>query len=289
MSVTKVEAGRDTTDLPFVLRLLDDESPEVRTAVIEKLISYGPDLEDYLEELPKPATKEQVETIRALLLDHRQSKFRATWHMWQALSEEARLEGALSMLSDYQDGRWGSGRLSFALDDLADRFRESSMDHDGVSLANFLFKQENLVGSTEDFYHPDNSNLVAVIKRKRGLPISLAIIYILVGQRLGIPVEGLNYPGYFLCRTPVFGRKVIVDCFNRGRLLEESDLGTLPQQELAPEVSLDGLVPDATEIVVRVLRNLVKAYQENGEPEMSEFMLELLGETGNPIGPEEEG
>ena len=90
------------------------------------------------------------------------------------------------------------------------------------TLSEYLFDEVGLQGNTDEYYDPRNSYLNQVLKRQLGIPITLSLVYLEVGKRLGIPLVGIGMPGHFLLRhrdeTELF-----VDPFNRGILLSEEE------------------------------------------------------------------
>ncbi|MGH2567190.1 MAG: transglutaminase-like domain-containing protein, partial [Bacteroidota bacterium] len=147
---------------------------------------------------------------------------------------------------------------------------------DALALAHFLFKVRRLRGADSDYYNPINSNLIYVIEEKRGIPISLACVYILVGRRLKYDIEGINFPGHFLARAVSGKRSFIVDCYNGGRCLGEQEAVSWNNGPPVPITDLLPLECDALTIIARVLRNLTNAYQQEGNVNNVELMTELL-------------
>jgi len=86
-------------------------------------------------------------------------------------------------------------------------------------LSHYLSKVQGLTGNSTDYYHPRNGYLPWVIEFRSGLPITVSIVYMLVGMRLGIPVEGIGAPGHFLARL----EDVIFDPYYKGRILTEGE------------------------------------------------------------------
>jgi hypothetical protein len=86
-------------------------------------------------------------------------------------------------------------------------------------LARYLGQDQALEGSNEDYYHPRNGYLPWVMEFRRGLPITLTLIYMLVGMRLRIPVEGIAAPGHFLARLD----GIIFDPYHKGRMVAEGE------------------------------------------------------------------
>ena len=69
-----------------------------------------------------------------------------------------------------------------------------------VALNQFLYDELGYWGNTEDYYDPRNSYLNEVIERKTGIPITMSILYMELGRRIGLPLEGVSFPGHFLVR-----------------------------------------------------------------------------------------
>jgi regulator of sirC expression with transglutaminase-like and TPR domain len=103
------------------------------------------------------------------------------------------------------------------LDELADRCPSSGLD----ALVAYLFVDLGFAGNTRDYYDPRNSYLNEVLDRRTGLPITLAILAMEVGRRLGVPLVGVSMPGHFLLRDR-YDASVFVDPFGRGRLLDRA-------------------------------------------------------------------
>ena len=71
-------------------------------------------------------------------------------------------------------------------------------------------------GNTEDYYDPRNSYLNEVIDRKTGIPITMSILYMELGRRIGLPLEGVSFPGHFLVRLRLRGGMLVLDPFSGG-------------------------------------------------------------------------
>ncbi|HVB38843.1 MAG TPA: transglutaminase-like domain-containing protein, partial [Vicinamibacterales bacterium] len=113
---------------------------------------------------------------------------------------------------------------------------------DQVSIVNrYLFAEEGFAGNREQYEDPRNSCLNDVLDRRTGIPISLAVIYLEVGRRAGVRVEGVNFPGHFLLRArgaspEAYGhRPLIIDAFDRGALLSEGDCRDLLRRQAGEE------------------------------------------------------
>jgi regulator of sirC expression with transglutaminase-like and TPR domain len=153
-----------------------------------------------------------------------------------------------------------------------------------VALNEFLFEHLGYWGNADDYYDPRNSYLNDVIDRKTGIPITLAVLYMELGRRVGLPLEGVSFPGHFLVRVRVRGSVLVLDPFAGGVPQSEADLRSrlkrvIPEGVAADvpvaELPLDQFLEPASkrQILTRVLRNLKAIYRETDKPER---MLEVL-------------
>ena len=153
-----------------------------------------------------------------------------------------------------------------------------------IALNQYLFEDLGYWGNTEAYYDPRNSYLNEVIDRKTGIPISLAVIYLEVGRRIGLPLEGVSFPGHFLVRLRLRGGMLVLDPFSGGAPQSQDELRSRLQRVIPPGAAgnlpvtglpLDQFLEPATnrQILARMLRNLKGIYRETDKPER---MLEVL-------------
>lgn len=132
----------------------------------------------------------------------------------------------------------------------------------------YLYEELGFSGNRKQYDDPRNSFLNEVLDRRTGIPISLAIIYLEVGRRAGVPLEGVNFPGHFLIRASASdpahaGDDLIIDPFHSGALLSEIDCRRLLREHVGEEAAFHrALLATATRqhIVVRMLVNLKRLY-----------------------------
>ena len=260
------------TDLPFLLRLLDDDSPNVRERVSARLRELGEAVWPAIEAENWPLSSSQRAILEEILSSRNPRALRAQWARLQSQRDEALyLEQSLLALGRWQVGESDAARAPELLDDLAGAFLALEPCPDAIALSSFLFDEGGLRGApAHDYYHPLNSNLTHVLRHGAGLPITLACIFILVGARVGLQIEGCNFPGHFLARDG--RRRTVFDPFNGGRVLSPREVATL--QKAAPAEMQSAA--SARDIIGRVLRNLSSAYHHAGEIEHSSLMLELI-------------
>lgn len=153
-----------------------------------------------------------------------------------------------------------------------------------VALNQLLYEELGYWGNTEDYYDPRNSYLNEVIDRRTGMPITMSILYMELGRRIGLPVEGVSFPGHFLVRVRLHGGMLVLDPFSGGAPQSEDELRSRVKRVIpdgvaddlpASELPLDQFLEPATnrQILARVLRNLKGIYRKANKPER---MLDVL-------------
>ena len=136
-------------------------------------------------------------------------------------------------------------------------------------LNHFFYHDLGFAGNVNDYYDPDNSYLHKVMASRRGIPISLAVIYMELAQQVGLNVKGISFPGHFLMKLSVQSGDIILDPFN-GSSLSREDLeqrleNYFAQEPEAAALSLASFLADANPraILVRMLRNLKALFAEH--------------------------
>src|SRR5438445_11102873 len=113
------------------------------------------------------------------------------------------------------------------LDELGAHLRRRAGDAGADALVpelnRLLFEEEGFRGNTVDYYDPRNSFLNDVLDRRTGIPISLSTVYMAVGRRAGVPVQGVGLPGHFVVRVTTAGGEALVDPFHDGAVLTLED------------------------------------------------------------------
>jgi len=143
-----------------------------------------------------------------------------------------------------------------------------STTHRLLALNNYLFKELGFSGDNKNYYDPRNSFLNDVLARKIGIPITLSILYIEIGERLGLKLRGVSFPGHFLVKIRVSGGELVLDPYDNGRSLSEEDLrerlARFTGEQAAQDLPLEDLLESASprQILARLLRNLKAIYLE---------------------------
>jgi regulator of sirC expression with transglutaminase-like and TPR domain len=146
-------------------------------------------------------------------------------------------------------------------------------------LHEFLFEEVGLAGNVDDYYNPLNSYIPAVLELRKGIPISLAMIYCEVGRRVGLLTEGINSPGHFLAQIQAAGDRMLVDVFARGRILTPQEAVKRIDQAVGIAIpsSENMFVPaDGKQWLARMLQNLMHIFTERGQDSDQAAMGEML-------------
>lgn len=267
----------EKSQLPFLVDLLDDESEEIRSQVINELLSYGYSLENDLKEFPIESYQKEQSSLNEILMKNRRDWIREEWRGVLKIEDELlQLETALDLIAKFQIGLSVSDSLKSLLDELAREFRNAFPYGNELDLSNYLFKTRRFEGEKHDYYNPLNSNIIYVINEKKGLPITLASILILVASRTELNIEGCNFPGHFLAKVYLEDEIILIDCFNKGRFIHENDVEMNVGDSLEAIHKIIRMKVTSKQIIKRILTNLINAYQQSKNDIDRDLMNELL-------------
>jgi len=152
-------------------------------------------------------------------------------------------------------------------DTIRSRVRGSQPQALLAHLHDVLFDEEQFTGNQDDYYNTANSYLPEVLRTKRGLPISLSLIYKVVAERLGLRAWGVGLPGHFLCGIEVDGKVMLVDPFAQGRIITVDEAHARMQEMLGPDVEWsDELLQPVSNRhwLTRMLQNLLHTFGNSG-------------------------
>ena len=162
-----------------------------------------------------------------------------------------------------------------------------------TAINRYLFDEVGFAGNVHQYDDPRNSYLNEVVDRKLGIPISLAVIQIEVTRRLGMPLDGVSFPGHFLVRLPVDDGILVLDPYNKGRPVSAEDLRERASPHLGGQAPDDQqllqILAPATHrmILMRMLRNLKGLYSQAGDWERvarsADRLLKLSPDTAEAV------
>lgn len=199
-------------------------------------------------------------------------------------SPDALLNGAIAIAvhqMDNVDPASVDAMLQQHADTVRSRVRGNQPQALLAHLHEYLFTELGFAGNIEDYYNPYNSYLPAVIATKRGLPITLSMIYKIVAERLGLRAWGVGLPGHFLVGVECGGTEMLVDTFAGGRIITPDEAHARLKETFGPEVewSEELLRPASNRHwLTRMLQNLLNVFgSKNQYPDVAAVLeMEML-------------
>ncbi|MBK6264723.1 transglutaminase family protein [Marivirga sp. S37H4] len=271
----------DKKEFKALVSLLDDEDAEVNRHVEEKIMSLGSEIIPYLEEQWENSFDPEI-----------QRKLEDMIHVLQFdLLKERLVKWKDKGASDLLEGMWIVSTYQYPdteLEELNKQIEQIYYDiwvdlkpdlhpYDQIKIINgSLFSKLKFRANTKNFHSPNNSLIKSVLESKKGNPITLSVIYILVAEKLGLPVKGVNLPNLFIITYKTEELQFYINAFNRGLIFSKKDIDNyVANLNLTPKESFYQPCNNE-EIVKRVLRNLIIAYDKLDEHQKSEEIKELL-------------
>jgi regulator of sirC expression with transglutaminase-like and TPR domain len=269
-------------ELKALVSLLDDEDVQIVNHVEEKIRSLGTSIIPYLEEEWEtsfsPAVQRKIEDL-IHTLQYELLKERIT--NWYESDEQDLLEG-MWLITTYQYPDIELLKLKQELEQIYYEtwleFKPDLYPFDQVKVINsVLFSKLKFGANTKNFHSPGNSLMNVVLETKKGNPITLCIIYMMVAQKLKLPIYGVNLPNLFvLTYKDEKHTQFYINAFNRGLIFSKQDIENyINELHLAPQSSFFEPCSNL-EIIRRVFRNLIMSFDKMGEHAKAEEVKELL-------------
>ena len=267
-----------------LMKLLDDEDPRVFAAVEKEILDGGNEVIQLLENEKDNAEahvrKRIDKLISRIYLDKLQRDYDTLLDF--VFQPDFSLERALFLLAKplYPDVDFVSieSQLNELANELRKRIGALEDPYDIVQHVNEFFLTEmGFAGNSKDYYNPDNNILHRVLETHRGIPISLGIVYILVGRRLNLPVFGVGAPAHFLVKfvPTLSGKEIYVDVFNGGRIMSRTDA-----EEFISDMGFSfepRFLKNSSdlEMLARTCRNMARAFSAIDEQPKANVLMEL--------------
>lgn len=263
-------------------KLLDDDSEVVRRALQEEILKYGPDGIKFLRQLSEQENRMVSTHARDLLEILGKQDTLATFSNF-IRSFQYELETGCIYLDRTRFPDVESSEVCLFLDKVAARCREimilpgSPVERCKV-LNRVIFHEFGFRGDVENFYDPENSFLCRVIDRRRGIPISLSILYILVGQRCNLQLDPVSVPGRFMVGCFEGEEPFYIDTFERGHFRTAEDVESLVEDQYGQQGSHFLNPAPVGEVLCRCCRNLVNQYSARNNPKMARLYSTFVHE-----------
>ena len=270
-----------SSQLDALISLLDDPDVEVKNHVRDKLLSLGaeviPVLEQKWENSFDPILQKEIEElVHELQFDL--LKYRL--EEWKN-SEDRDLLTGLWLINTYQYPDLDFDKLNADMHQIYfevwTAFKNDLAPYDQVRIiSHVLFNQLRFSANTKNFHSPGNSMLSTVLDTKKGNPITLCSIYLLVAQKLGLPIYGVNLPNLFVLTYKSADVTFYINAFNKGLIFLRNDISNyLEHLKIEPQ---DNFFEPCShlEIILRSLRNLAHAFEKLGEASKVEEVKVLI-------------
>lgn len=279
-----------TGDIQALIHLLGDDDPWVKDQARLTLRREGKRAIPFLQNSSRTSDEQAIRVESSLILeDIHVDAIERDWVALQAVEEGKALEeGALlleRMIHPDRTDRFYATRA--AIEELAVGAREVVPPRGPaarrlIALRRYLHEACGFRGNVEDYYDPENSFLTNVLARRTGIPITLALVYMAIGRRLGVPLAGIGMPMHFLVGFRSGSHMRYLDPFYGGREVSRGEcLLLLERAGFEPAEAFLTPAP-VVGILDRMARNLIVIYQ-NGAREKElrlarRFVTVLTGE-----------
>jgi len=277
-----------------LIQLLDDPDDFIFNEVKTQLLTYGdaviPLLEDYWEQNPLEA--EALSRIEDIIQEIQHGGVKSALKEWSSQIDPDLLEGVL-LINQFQypdlDVQIIKDKIEQIRRDVWIELHNGLTSFEKVNVINqVIFDIHGFGGNKQNYHSPTNSYLSDVIESKKGNPISLSVIYLLVAQDLGLPIYGVNLPSHFvLCfldenniNPSVDENKqdevlMYINPFSRGTIFNRKEIERFLNQLNIP-IKEDYFVPCTNkDIIKRVINNLIYSFQKQGNTEKVDQLISL--------------
>lgn len=285
----------NSKEINALVKLLDDPDQEIYQHVEQRLLEYGNEVIDFLENAWEHSLDSLIQQrIENIVHKIQFINVKEDLNLWYQSGAFDLLQGAL-VVNRYQYPDLNEEKIILQIEEikreiwLGLQYEMSSVEK--IKLINHVFYNVyGFSGNTKNHHDPQNSYINQVLECKKGNQISLAIIYSTLAQKLDIPVYGVNLPQHFILgyideskrEEQEFGVLFYINAFNKGAIFGKHDVDQfLRQLNLDP---LPGFYAPCSnvEIIRRVIRNLISAYENLGSKDKVEELKELQDILINP-------
>ena len=268
-------------ELKALVSLLDDEDKQITAHVEEKIMSLGteaiPFLEKEWESNLSPTVQSRIEElIHTLQYDLVKERLKN----WYDSKDQDLLTG-MWIIATYQYPDIELNKLKQELEQIYYEtwleFRPDLYAFDQIKVINsVIFNKLKFGANTKNFHSPGNSMINVVLETRKGNPITLCVIYMLVAQKLKLPVSGVNLPNLFILTYKDDNHQFYINTFNRGLIFSKQDIENyINELHLVPQTSFFETCGNL-EIIRRALRNLVMSFEKMGEHAKADEVKMLL-------------
>lgn len=269
-------------ELSALINLLEDDDREIVVHVEDKLNSLGTDIIPFLEKEWMnnsliPRVREKIEDIiHTLQYDLLSDKLVA----WKEAGAEDLLEGMM-LVANYQ---YPDLNLKFLVRKFEQyyhsawrEFSEELSPMEQIKVLNdVFFNKIKFRPNAKNFHSPANGMINVVLESKRGNPLSLCVVYMLLAQRLKMPIYGVNLPNLFILTYKTEQTQFYINVFNNGIIFTTDDINNYIDQLKLTKNDIYYQPCTHVDIVARALRNLISSFEKLGEYKKADDIKILL-------------
>jgi len=272
------------SEIESLIYLLEDPDPEVQTGVKNRLRELGehavPLLDQYKSESVHDSERQNInEIIHNITYGTLLEDFSAL--VESGVHGRRSLEEALFLLARFGNPTLRVSEYKQKLDDMArqvggDIAYTPSLNEKMRILLHFVFRELRFRGDSKNYHDPDNAFLDRVIDRRKGLPIMLSVIVMMLARRLNLPFYGVNMPIHFMLIYQTHKQNILIDPFDGGTIVTYDQCyyflkknGIEPRAEHLERA-------ETSDILTRCIRNLMHSYAKNGYEKKVSDLKELL-------------
>ena len=268
-------------ELKALVSLLDDTDKEVKEHVRDRIISLGNKIIPFLEQSWENSFNPDVQKeIEDLVHELQFSLLKERLGQWK-LSEDQDLLTGLWIINTYQYPDLDFDQLNATMHQIYfevwTTFKNDSPPYEKIRTINsVLFKDLKFAANTKNFHSPANSMLSSVLDSKRGNPISLCAVYLLVAKKLGLPIYGVNLPNLFVLTYKSDNLTFYINAFNKGLIFSRQDIHNY-LEHLKIEPKEEFFEPCQNLVIIkRTLRNLIFAFEKIGDLDKKQEVEQLV-------------
>jgi len=278
----------DKREMWAMFNLLDDPQPSIQDALKERMLLIGEEVVPELRDLVQRNNGRNAGYVEDIVdIIRMNNTLQRLGQSYQIQNPDPDLEENVFTMVKY-------GYPDAEIESYRKRLDEMGKDvviHAGthaspmdrfMKMRSYLFSELSFMGNKNDYYNPDNSFFNRVMDLRRGIPITLSVLMLLVGRRAKISLQGIGMPMHFLLKYDDGTRTFFIDAFNAGLIItQEQARAMLATTGMTFQSHMLDVVSDK-EIIERMWRNLFLAYQQIG----NEREMQRVGQIISYINPD---
>lgn len=272
----------DASEINALITLLDDEDIEVyrcvKTALLKK---HGKAALPFLKEKSQDPQNNELlnERLDLLTREIKKDSLQSSLQIWFEEGGEDLIEG-LWLVAIYENPQLNLDVLRKQIDDLVfeawKHYKYSFSPFEQVQMLNKIFFEElQFRANIQKFHQPENSMINIILENRASNPIGLCVVYMLIAQSLKFPIYGVNLPNLFVLTYKNNQQQFYINVFNKGVIFSKLDVENyITQLRLTPDEQFFEPCKN-TDIVRRIINNLIVSYDKSGEVGKSNDMRKI--------------